>query len=104
MKKILHPALALTLLICFLFVSSALSAQAAKHSTHHAQHKATTHSSNLCSWMCAAGQVLQSFNLEIREPSLSSLADDVTIPDSIKIVESQPTQSRAPPTDTSAAV
>lgn len=32
--------------------------QTVAHETHHAHHQAATHSSVLCSWMCAAGQML----------------------------------------------
>jgi hypothetical protein len=35
-------------------------AQAAEHAGHHAQHQAATHGTLLCSWMCAAGTVLDS--------------------------------------------
>lgn len=100
MKRILRPACALLVLACFVFVSSALSAQAAKHTTHHAHHKASTHTSTICSWMCAAGQVLQCIDFELREPSFTSLADDVDIPVSVELVPSQPSKSRAPPSQT----
>jgi hypothetical protein len=32
--------------------------QAAEHAGHHAQHQAAAHGTVLCSWMCAAGTVL----------------------------------------------
>ena len=65
MKRLSHPIFVVGLLACFLFVSGVLSGQAAQHTFHHAHHKAATHANPLCSWMCAAGQVLQSFDFGI---------------------------------------
>jgi hypothetical protein len=48
------------LVLCILAVSGLAQAQAAEHAGHHAQHKAATHGTLLCSWMCAAGTVLDS--------------------------------------------
>ncbi len=59
MKRLSHPFFVVGLLACFLFVSGAFTGQAVKHTFHHAHHKAATHANPLCSWMCAAGQVLQ---------------------------------------------
>jgi len=98
MKRIVYPALILTILACFLFVSGAFTVQAANHSTHHAaHHQAATHSDSLCSWMCAAGHVLQTIDFELRKPSFTSIDLDISIPSSRKIVFSRYSQSRAPP-------
>ncbi|GJL65274.1 MAG: hypothetical protein NPIRA05_02450 [Nitrospirales bacterium] len=98
MKRILHPTLILTLLTCFLFVSSALTVQVTQHSTHHAtHHQTTTHANPVCSWMCAAGQVLQTIDFELREPPLTSLTFDVSIPLSVERFFPRYSQSRAPP-------
>ncbi|WP_447971825.1 hypothetical protein [Nitrospira sp. M1] len=105
MKRILHPALILTLLTCFLFVSGTLTVQATTHSTHHeAHHEATTHSNNICSWMCAAGHVLQTIDFELREPALTSVDVDLPILTSIEIVFSRYSNPRAPPSDLSPVV
>ena len=71
MKRSHYPFFALSLAACFLFVSVVLSGQAASHSLHHAAHKAATHSSALCSWLCAAGQVLQAYEFEVSGPFFS---------------------------------
>ena len=47
------------LAVCLLFLSGLVYSQTVPHATHHAHHKATTHASALCSWMCAAGQGLE---------------------------------------------
>ena len=59
MKRVHQPLFVIGLLACFLFVSGALSGQVVKHTVHHAHHKAATHANPLCTWMCAAGQVLE---------------------------------------------
>jgi len=98
MKRIVHPSLILTMLACFLFVSSAFTVQAATHSTHHAaHHQAATHSDSICSWMCAAGHVLQTIDFELREPSLFSIDTDLSIPTSVETIFARYSQPRAPP-------
>jgi len=48
--------LACLLVVCILAVGGLASAQSIAHESQHAHHQKTTHSSVLCSWMCAAGQ------------------------------------------------
>lgn len=48
----------LGVLACFLVMSGVVSSQAAAHSLHHVHHNAATHSTILCSLMCAAGHVV----------------------------------------------
>lgn len=52
--------LAIALIACILLVGGLAQAQAAEHAGHHAKHQAATHGTILCSWMCAAGTVLDS--------------------------------------------
>ncbi len=52
--------LSIALVLCVLAVSGLAQAQSAEHAGHHAQHQAATHGTVLCSWMCAAGTVLDS--------------------------------------------
>jgi len=51
-------ALAILLVLCMLAVGGLASAQSITHGSHHAHHQKATHGTVLCSWMCAAGQVL----------------------------------------------
>jgi hypothetical protein len=53
-------ALAGLLVLCILVVGGLASAQSITHESHHAHHQKATHGTVLCSWMCAAGQVLDS--------------------------------------------
>ncbi len=50
--------LSIALVLCILAVGGLAQAQAAEHAGHHSQHQAATHGTLLCSWMCAAGTVL----------------------------------------------
>lgn len=58
MTRYSRIALVLGVLICFVVMSGVVSSQAAAHSFHHVHHNAATHSTVLCSLMCAAGQVV----------------------------------------------
>ena len=52
-------SVALSLALCLLLMSGLFYAQAVPHTFHHAHHQAATHSTALCSWLCAAGQVFE---------------------------------------------
>ena len=58
MTRVSRTALVLGVLTCFLVMSGVVSSHAAAHSLHHVHHNAATHSTILCSLMCAAGQVV----------------------------------------------
>jgi hypothetical protein len=89
--------LSIIVVLCVLSVGGLAQAQSVEHAGHHAQHKAATHGTLLCSWMCAAGTVLDcavvSFQSELSPIAL------VTFPDSARpsIELYQPSPSRAPP-------
>jgi len=36
-----------------------MAAPSVAHAAHHASHKAGTHSTSLCAWLCAAGQGIE---------------------------------------------
>jgi hypothetical protein len=48
--------LVLPLVACLLLVPALGSSASVAHEAQHAHHKAATHSSALCSWLCGAGQ------------------------------------------------
>ncbi|MDP3089997.1 MAG: hypothetical protein Q8N04_04925 [Nitrospira sp.] len=52
--------LACLLVVCILVVGGLASAQSISHESHHnnQHHQKATHSTSLCAWMCAAGNVL----------------------------------------------
>ena len=52
----IQRSLACLLILCILAISGIASAQSLRHDTQHSHHQKSTHSTVLCSWMCAAGQ------------------------------------------------
>ena len=50
--------ISIALVLSVLAIGGLAQAQSAEHAGHHAQHQAATHGTLLCSWMCAAGTVL----------------------------------------------
>jgi hypothetical protein len=58
MHKTVIKFLSILLVLCVLSVGGLAQAQSVEHAGHHAQHQAATHGTLLCSWMCAAGTVL----------------------------------------------
>jgi hypothetical protein len=54
----MKQSLALLLVLCLLAVGGVASAQSISHESHHAHHHKAAHGTVLCTWMCAAGQVL----------------------------------------------
>jgi hypothetical protein len=85
------------LVLCVLSVGGLAQAQSVEHAGHHAQHQAATHGTVLCSWMCAAGTVLDSavvtFQAELSPIALITLPHFVQA--SIEVC--QTSSSRAPP-------
>ena len=85
------------LVLCLLSVGGLAQAQSVEHAGHHAQHQAATHGTVLCSWMCAAGVVLDTAVVTF-QAELSPIAF-ITLPHfaqpSIEVC--QTSSSRAPP-------
>jgi hypothetical protein len=63
------------LVLCLLVLSGVMYPQTVAHAAHHAHHKAATHSTALCTWMCAAGQAQEhvSYNFQIEIEVVSSV-------------------------------
>ncbi len=97
MKFLRHPILASLLVGCLLLVAGVFSAQATEHSVHHGHHNAATHLSPLCSWLCAAGQVLQAFELGLNGPSFGLVLFDPWSPTPTDKPSVKSALSRAPP-------
>jgi hypothetical protein len=89
--------LSILLVLCLLSVGGLAQAQSVEHAGHHAQHQAATHGTLLCSWMCAAGTVLDTAAVTFQE-ELSPIAL-ITLPHSTQpLIEAcQTSPSRAPP-------
>ena len=95
-KPFLKP-IALGLAFCLILVGGVVSAQMVGHAAHHAHHKAGTHGTAVCAWMCAAGQVINSQTT----PLLVSLGPTVLVPALAIEAPATPTSfslaSRGPP-------
>ena len=59
MNRTMRRVVAVCLTVCLLLLSGLVYPQTVAHAAHHAHHQAATHATALCSWMCAAGQVLE---------------------------------------------
>ena len=74
-------ALAVVLVLCMLVVGGLASAQSISHEAHHAHHQKATHSSVFCTWLCAAGQVLDGVSApDLIERSPVAVSVQVVIP------------------------
>ncbi|NWF72275.1 MAG: hypothetical protein HXY51_04395 [Nitrospirae bacterium] len=89
--------LSVFLMLCVLAIGGLAQAQSVEHAGHHAQHQAATHGTLLCSWMCAAGTVLDTAVVTF-QAELSPIAL-VTLPHVAKplIGTCHTSPSRAPP-------
>jgi predicted acyltransferase len=58
MNHRLLKVLSILLVLCVLSIGGLAQAKSVEHAGHHAHHQAATHGTVLCSWMCAAGTVL----------------------------------------------
>jgi len=57
--------LVLPLVACLLLVPALASPAMVAHEAQHAHHKAATHSSALCSWLCGAGQGIETSSIQL---------------------------------------
>ena len=89
--------LSILLILCVLSIGGLAQAQSVEHAGHHAQHQAATHGTLLCSWLCAAGTVLDTAVVTF-QAVLSPIAL-ITLPQSTQpsIELCQTSSSRAPP-------
>jgi hypothetical protein len=92
-------SLAIVLVLSLLVIGGVGSAQAVSHESHHAHHQKSTHSTVLCAWMCAAGQVLDTVTApDLIERSPVSRLECSALPDFSSGFSSL-LASRGPPAD-----
>ncbi|MGE0470642.1 MAG: hypothetical protein AB7L09_18925 [Nitrospira sp.] len=89
--------LSIFIVLCVLAIGGIAQAQSAEHAGHHAQHQAATHGTVLCSWMCAAGTVLDTevVLIQSERSSVAVIPPSYTIPIFSELPRISP--SRAPP-------
>jgi hypothetical protein len=97
MNRTVLKFLSVLLMLCVLSVGGLAQAQSVEHAGHHAQHQAATHGTLLCSWMCAAGTVLDTAVVTF-QAEISPIAI-ITLPHSTQpaIDACRISPSRAPP-------
>ncbi|MBH0190798.1 MAG: hypothetical protein HP492_03310 [Nitrospira sp.] len=97
MNRGVLKSLSILLVLCVLSVGGLAQAQSVEHAGHHAHHQAATHGTLLCSWMCAAGTVLDSETVLI--PTERSSVALVALPYSTNpsVEPCRIAPSRAPP-------
>ena len=97
MIRFTRQMLVLSLAACLLLVPVLASPATVAHEVQHRHHKATTHSSPLCSWFCGAGQGLD-LQDSVFVPAITLLAIlDVEPADQIEDIDVVLSPSRGPP-------
>ena len=98
MNHTIFKFVSILLVLCLLSVGGLAQAQSVEHAGHHAHHHAATHGTVLCSWMCAAGTILDDSAGVTFQAELSPIAF-ITLPNSAQpsIELCQTSSSRAPP-------
>ncbi len=89
--------LAIGLAACLLFLSGSLLSQVAQHALDHAHHKATTHASPLCAWICTAGEIHQGFALHLEADGAPAVQTDAPVVQNPLLILSLEVFSRGPP-------
>jgi len=89
--------LSIFIVLCILAIGGIAQAQSAEHAGHHAQHQSATHGTVLCSWMCAAGTVLDTevVLIQSERSSVAAIPLSQAIPIFSELLRISP--SRAPP-------
>ncbi len=92
-----YQFLAIGLAACLLFLSGSLLSQVAQHALHHAHHKATTHASPLCAWICAAGEIHQGVAVHPTADGAPAAQTDAAVVQNPLLILCLEVLSRGPP-------
>lgn len=86
-----------SLVVCLVLVNGLMAAPSVGHAKHHADHKAGTHSTGLCVWLCAGGVGIESSTVQLT--SGLHLVSRIGIPsyDVVLSIVSLPYFFRGPP-------
>jgi hypothetical protein len=97
MSQRFRQSVAISLAICLLLLSGAIYAQTVLHSLHHNHHQAATHSTALCSWLCAAGQGLDGGPVILQADSTPLVIDSHAVADESISIDRSLVLLRGPP-------
>lgn len=90
-------SLAAGLAAALVLVIGLMSKQMAMHALHHAHHKAATHASVVCTWMCAAGQVVDSAAVDLDTKVEPRAVPALFLPKEPEVFSPLLSPSRGPP-------
>ena len=65
MIRLYRQIFILPLVACLLLVPALASPAMVTHEAQHAHHKAATHSSALCTWLCGVGQGFETSSIQL---------------------------------------
>jgi hypothetical protein len=63
-KTVKRSGLVWGLVLCLVLVNGFMAAPSVAHAEHHGAHKAGTHATGMCAWLCAAGQQVESSSFD----------------------------------------
>ncbi len=97
MTPVRHTAIPLLLVCVFLALQGVVYPHMLEHLSQHAHHESGVHGTVVCSWMCAAGQDLESVPelVPVTIPVIALIDDKVV--DSLSIESRALWTSRGPP-------
>ena len=97
MTRTQHIVVSVLLACSLLALQGLVYPHALEHVAHHAHHGAGVHSTVLCSWMCAAGQDLETVAglVHVNGPLSGLVYHEVA--DSLQVERRAPRASRGPP-------
>src|SRR5689334_7263372 len=62
--RLKYPGAVWVLVLCLVLVNGFMAAPSVAHAEHHGAHKAGTHTTGMCAWLCAAGQGVESSSVD----------------------------------------
>jgi hypothetical protein len=83
MESLKRSGLVWALLLCLVLVNGFMAVPSAAHAEHHSNHRADTHTTGICAWLCAAGQGIETSwvqpasSLQLLERATVTLFDEV---------------------------
>ena len=90
-------ATAIGVVLCLWTLHAGVFGHVAAHSLAHARHKAATHSSVLCTWLCTAGEVSEVAAVTPGDGGSVTGSAEAWVPSPHDAAEPLESSSRAPP-------
>ncbi len=80
MTRAVHRSVTLGLTACLMLLHGMVFPQTVEHAIHHARHQAATHATVLCTWMCAAGEILDAYQVPFENKPLLAGEAETWVP------------------------